>query len=313
MCDIWGGVMLGKVLVILSNANSWLGISMKETGLVDVATAYRDGSYLMKRLRTLNYHLPLSKNYWYGEWKDKLENYNTIILFDVFLGSDMAEFIECVAPKARLIVFYYNPLRNNYHLTSKACSKCEVWSFDKQDCVNHNMHYNHQFFFRNSVKQDMDARYASDVFFIGKDKGRISCLMNLQRCFAEAGLNSKILLIGDRKDYSRAEKKFLVKKELDYSEVLKYNKNTNCILEIVQDNQEGLTRRAVEALFFGKKLITNNKQICEYEIYNSFDVYVIGLESRDICNFVRDRSCTCWNDKEVEKYSFEHWLKQFNC
>ena len=58
--------MLGKVLIIKDGDNDWMAQLMKATGLVDVADAYKEISYPQKRLRTLHYHLPGSKAYWYG-------------------------------------------------------------------------------------------------------------------------------------------------------------------------------------------------------------------------------------------------------
>ena len=107
--------MPGKILVLLG-VMDWFAKAMQNTGLVEIDTVYRDIFYLQKRIRTFYYHTGFSKAVWYNEWKNRIQEYDTVILFDAFLGTDVAEYIEEHAPHTRLIVFYYNPLFNNYYL-----------------------------------------------------------------------------------------------------------------------------------------------------------------------------------------------------
>ena len=44
--------------------------------------------------------------------------------------------------------------------------------------------------------------------------------------------------------------------------------------EIVQPGQGGLTIRTLEALFYNKKLITNNESITEYDFYNADNIFI---------------------------------------
>lgn len=53
-----------------------------------------------------------------------------------------------------------------------------------------------------------------------------------------------------------------------YEEVIQSVVNTNCILEVMQDNQEGATLRYLEAVVYNKKLLTNNKSITTFPFYN---------------------------------------------
>lgn len=303
--------MAKKILILLGKID-WLGKTMKQTGLVDVDTVYHPVSYFKKRLRTLDYHTSRSKVHWYNSWKDQLNQYAVIILFDSFLGSDVAEYIEENAPHIRLIVFYFNPWFNNYYLSDEARKKCEIWSFDKKDCKKYNLKYNHQFYFYSLQNQGIDDTYSSDLFFIGNDKGRLHQLMKLNKMLEESHLQPLFYVVPDKHiKYNNIEKNFLRREGMPYEAVLKYVKNTNCLLEIVQQHQEGLTLRMMEAMFFNKKIITNNKEVQEYDFYDEKNIYIIDNDSRNITEFITKRVETMWNRNTVQKYSFENWLSNF--
>lgn len=56
---------------------------------------------------------------------------------------------------------------------------------------------------------------------------------------------------------------------LDYKDMLHKTLEAKCILEIVRQQQAGLTLRAYEAIVYNKKLLTNNPTILKSPYYNS--------------------------------------------
>ena len=53
------------------------------------------------------------------------------------------------------------------------------------------------------------------------------------------------------------------------------------MIDINQSNQTGLTRRPLEALFYNKKLITNNADIRRYNFYNPKNIFIFGIDSAE--------------------------------
>lgn len=306
-------MMQEKILILVSKENDWLPREMKATGLVDVAQVYHPIGYWGQRLRTLHYHTSFSKDCWYGPWKKTIKNYDKVILFDAFLDSDVAEYIEKVAPKTRLIIFYLNPWFNNYYVSTAARKRCEVWSFDKEDCKKHGLKYNCQFYLSSSVKQKDDPAYSSDLFFVGKDKHRLKLLLNIQNELRKNNLKMCLYVVGERNiTYSDKEKTILHHRYMLYSEVLKYNKNAGCLLELMQENQQGFTLRTVEAMFFNKKLVTNNAFLKQYDFYDARNIYILGQDDRNLIEFLKSEQKAAWNPEIVRKYSFENWLANFD-
>ena len=62
----------------------------------------------------------------------------------------------------------------------------------------------------------------------------------------------------------------MIEKQLPYEENINRTLNANIIIDITKENQSGWTLRILEALFFNKKLITNNINILGSEIYSEF-------------------------------------------
>ncbi len=78
---------------------------------------------------------------------------------------------------------------------------CEIWSFDKNDCKKYNLLYNPQFYFLNlyfDEEELQDFEYTSDIFFVGKDKKRLTKLKELDTKLCHEGIRTKILVVGDR-------------------------------------------------------------------------------------------------------------------
>ena len=88
------------------------------------------------------------------------------------------------------------------------------------------------------------------------------------------------------------------------------------ILELTKKNQAGLTLRALEALFYEKKLITDNENIKEYDFYNSNNIFILkqdeelnAKKKKELEDFLRKDFKIV--SKEVKKqYTIENWLEK---
>ena len=86
---------------------------------------------------------------------------------------------------------------------------------------------------------------------------------------------------------------------------------SNCILEILQKGQDGMTLRTLEALFMNKKLMTTNRKIKEYDFYDPANVYIIGGdEQRTVKEFIYTPQVYIQDDI-TNAYDITHWIKKF--
>ena len=254
--------------------------------------------------------LPFS-SIWYGSWKKDVKKYKNIILFDRNFNWNVIEYIHRRNPACRIIVWYWNPITEKKRIPFKYREFCEEWSFNPNDCIRYKLKYNTQFSF-NTIGKDCPEEKIYDLYFVGIDKGRGQYLEKLKNVFEKIGKKSKYVVVRDKK--SQKNRNFEYSTPISYLENLENLKKSYCIAEIVQNGQEGLTVRCIEALFMKKKIITNNRAIVQYDFYNKNNILLLNMDQISIENIKKFLSLQYVDIdyKITQKYEFTQWLKNFN-
>jgi len=134
--------------------------------------------------------------------------------------------------------------------------------------------------------------YTSDVFFIGKEKGRLMQLIKFVNQLNEQQIKCKFFIFADNPesigiDITELPTDIILSQNyIPYSEVIKYTVNTKCIFEY--SVSETPTLRYSEAIAFGKKLLSNAGNLKEHPLYNpqQFMVYNDETPVSDIIEFI---------------------------
>ena len=76
----------------------------------------------------------------------------------------------------------------------------------------------------------------------------------------------------------------------------------------------GPSLRALEAAFYHKKLITDDKGVMDFKFYNPSNILILdsNLEKDSIIDFLNSRFIEI-NDTDLEYYNISNWLRRFNC
>ena len=241
---------------------------------------------------------------------------DTVIFFDIIDPKILKEILNFF-PCKRKIFWIWNTIdkkqiKNIDYL--KKISK-DIWTFDEKDAEKYKLKFREQFHFIEI--SDMSLEEKNQLFFIGIDKGRIEKIKNLDRIFNNFfNIKTKILIKKDKfKRYKKEEQKYFINNLLPYEEVTKELKSSKYILDIVKEGQTGLTLRVLEAVFYCKKLITNNKEIIKYDFYNPNNILIIEDMNKisqetikKISEFVEIEYERI--DKSIlKKYMIENWLE----
>ncbi len=196
-----------------------------------------------------------------------------------------------------------NPMANNQKigdLLEKLKSfNIQQWSFDNDDCVKYGFHYYRQFLMPLPHIKNIIINH--DLSFIGRNKGRDIILNNLKDKAESLGLSFLI----DLKDGSKSS-------NISYDDYLKESLLAKCIVEILQTGQSGMTLRPIEALFYNRKLLTNNQGVIDEEFYHPNNILVVQdidtLSAVNLKYFI-DQPMVEINDNIKEKYSTVGLLK----
>ena len=305
-----------KTLILKSDRNEFERYYIEHMQGSDVLTTsfYRFSKHLLWKIQWLHMkilNLPFQEIF-YGNWKKNIEKFDRIIVFDENLNWNIISYLRRKNPKARIIVWYWNPINEHNLLSEKYRDMCEVWSFDKNDCQRYGFKNNIQFTVID-YERGTDENI-NDLIFIGADKGRAETVIRLKKIIESIGMSffvrfpSKYGKDGKFQEYKS--------KMIEYSTIIEYEKKSRCIVEILQEGQSGMSLRAIEAIALGKKLITNNLDLPKMNFFDDTRIFVLDVDN--MCDSVDDIKQFLelkFNDysKEVyNTYSFESWLKNFN-
>lgn len=112
----------------------------------------------------------------------------------------------------------------------------------------------------------------SDVFFVGREKGRLKEIIDIYEQCTKAGLFCDFYITEVKESEMRYRDRIHYNEPMTYTEVLKRSRSTKCIVNLVQDSGAGVTLRDYEAFGYQKFLITNNYALLQTELYDSKQV-----------------------------------------
>jgi hypothetical protein len=183
-------------------------------------------------------------------------------------------------PNAKLVFAFTNPTKK---INSKYIGLIKkhydlILSFDLADCEEYGWtFYSGVYSKRNDL--DLSGIKESDVFFVGTNKGRIDAVHEIFDLLTGHGLKCDFHVMDVENSKIRDDNPIHYNKRLSYEDVLKRVCKTKCILEILQENQKGSSLRVMEAIAYGKKLLTNNQIIKQERFYNGNQMFVFDKPS----------------------------------
>ncbi len=266
----------------------------------------------MHLVRELWFKAKLPNRHWW--YNHSIRNYNgIIIIFDAMVEKKFPEWIKQQNPNARVIFWYWNKVTAN-RISPEAIrnSGCELWSYSFVDCRNFDMKLNHSFYIESSYDflkvYDKDEKLY-DLVFIGRDKGRLKKIKELQEDSILSKLKCYIHITADH-FYKKWENKEY-KKIISYQQTLKLQIKGKAILELILTGSSGLTLRTMDALYLGQKLVTDNKYIRFMNFYNPHNIFIIDDDDpHNIYEFL-NTPYEPVPQKIYEEYCLQEWVNRF--
>lgn len=249
------------------------------------------------------------------EWKKYCAECSDVIIFDQAFSVSLVKALHDIKSNLRIHIYLWNPIFMDQTIL-KALNQVkdlvDIYSFDKNDCARYGFIFSPMVYdlqSKTNMSQDDKEPYY-DVVFVGYIKNRGDYLSSIYRTLCKQGLNLYFYVLNniDTKD----EMPFVLhSKYLDYASYQNYVRNTKAILDITQEGQVGLTIRTLETIAYGKKLITNNTDIINYDFYDRNNIFVLGVDSIDgIKEFLYSPYTEIGWDV-LKRYNFCDWAKSF--
>ena len=188
----------------------------------------------------------------------------------------------------------------------------EFFSFDKNDVSTYGFkEITNYIYFEpnvniNPVKQNF--------IYIGSIDNRLNYLNNFAVHLNKQQQTFLFYAIGKKAFVNKLKQLFLGKNKniifynnrFSQEETLKMYAESETIIDLVRDNQSGLSFRIFEALGLQKNVITNNKSITSYDIYDSGKIVCLdNLADINKVTFSNEN----YSNELIKKYSIDNFIK----
>jgi hypothetical protein len=287
-----------------------IGLDISSIGKydVDVLCPFRQISSILKPFRVLSLKYNIISSYWVRDFSTiDLSKYETVIVFDSFIMNYVMKEIEGgLRDTQRLVLFFWNPVFiYSKALLNSLSSKWEKWTFDHDDAIRFGYWYGGQFCFDLLFPTNIDKNAEkSDIYFIGANKGRFRNLFILEKQLNYLGLKTCFRFISKIKSFFNHR----YSDKVPYSKMLVELISSKSILEYNQSEQKGLTLRAIESIYLGKKLVSTNRDIYNYDFYSPDRIFILG--DRPTCEIIPFLSSEMddYSPEIKSRYTFGSWL-----
>ena len=185
-----------------------------------------------------------------------------------------------------------------------------IISFNKKDSISNNFLYCPMQPYKVPIYEG-DMNKHSDLFFIGADKGRLEILLKVFECLSDKGVNCDFYIVGVPEEKQKYKDRIHYNQRLTYDEVLKKVASTNCVLELLQNSENYISVRTVEAMQYHTKLLTSNCSIKGFSFYNENIIQVFNDVDSIQVDFIKSKAegNQYPDDKSFcSLYSFKHYL-----
>jgi hypothetical protein len=183
----------------------------------------------------------------------------------------------------------------------------EVYSFEKEDCTKFNLKFAPNWIY-NSDNTENKTHFDYDVFNISSIDKRLPILKRIAANLASQKINFKFIVY-DKKQQDNDENITYIRKHMPLTEVNDYISRSKVLLDINRIGQIGLTFRVFESLGLGKKLITTNADIKNYDFYNPNNILIIDEKNPIIPVSFFENEYEKIPESIYNKYTLEGWTK----
>lgn len=304
-------------------------ISICEVKIIDGLNYFKYKSKLLKKTCTLLFLLNFNLScrlYFSTDFIKKIKDIHAddSILFWDICYFDLISGICSLTKSKNIKVFFWNSiekvksLKGNLRLKriKKMKKQVEFLTFDFLDAKKYGFKIANQICY-DPDKYSVETKHLkdSDVYFVGLDKGRYEILNSIYENITSLGFSCDFNIVRDKFSPVKINPSFGLS-GLTFEDNIAHINKTKTLLEIVKENQTGLTMRVLESLCFKKKLITNNKSIENYEFYSPKNIFILGKDKNletflqgDFDNSIKfDKTAyliDAWLEKNLENVNSE--------
>lgn len=324
-CELYGKKVL---LIALPGYSDGIADQMRRMGAeVDYLNDKPNDGAVCKifgRLKIKLYQKIINKYY-----KEKLSIYKNkrydyiLVIRGEYTTEKALRIIKELFPKSKLILYMWDSLKNNKGIEEKWRLYDKIFTFDRIDYLNNKdkIEFLPLYYYEEYLPQiDHEAEPEYVVSFIGTGhQDRIKIVKNIaeqcnkigKKTFMYCYMPHKIVYLQNKlmnPYFRRVTIDDVHFSMLPFSKVYEIYMKSKCIMDIESTAQCGLTMRSIETIGLKRKLITTNRDIANYDFYNTNNILIVDRNNFNIDPKFFDIPYKKLEDSIYEKYSLRNWI-----
>jgi len=261
---------------------------------------------------------------YYNEILKKIENiqYDYVFIVKIeTIDKQILEKLKASQKNAKFLLYMWDSIKN-YKGKEKLLSYFDKsFSFDNEDAKTYKELIFLPLFYIPMYENIKTKKIIYDICFIGSGHSdRYSVVHKIMGQASKFGLTAYTFFFLQSKKLYTVRKLFDKRMKnanidefsfhpLKQKEIVDIISQSNVVVDIEHPSQNGLTMRTIEMLGAHKKLITTNKNIMNYDFYNTNNIYVIERNNLEIRKDFFDIPYQPLDKNIYDKYSLYEWIK----
>lgn len=193
----------------------------------------------------------------------------------------------------------------------------EIYSFDKDDILKYGFKQTTNYNYLSHYTKPKNFSPAFEVLYVASFDKRMEHLRKIALALDKIKVSYKFIIVGKKTTLFKLKNLFtnkysfieLRRKRISQSELIELYKKSNVVLDLVREQQTGLSFRVFEAMATDNKLITNNNTVKNYDFYNPKNILIINSDCENLdVNFFKSNYETISQDI-YNYYTIDNWVK----
>ncbi len=236
--------------------------------------------------------------------------------------------LKAYYPDSKLILYMWDGLHklNTKGIETKWPYYDKVYTFDRMDYENHKNELNFLplYYYEDCIPARMppvnSRHFKYNLSFIGTGHDdRIKIVKNVMkqcessglRCFSYFYMPHRLVYLKNKavnRNFDNVKVTDVKFRMLPFQKLYQIYAYSQCVIDVENTGQHGLTMRSMEILGLKRKLITTNRDIVNYDFYHPDNILIIDRNNPVIDADFFKKPYKMLDEKIYEKYSLSSWI-----
>jgi len=192
--------------------------------------------------------------------------------------------------------------------TAQLATFDKVYTFDAADARDYKLRKLNNYIYEERADFETSCEYKAFVVMAGKQ--RVDVLSRIADEFDRLGYSHYKFLVQSKPVSGLNPRIHFFRERLALEHVAEQVRRSEILIDIVRPGHTGLSFRFFEALLYGKKMVTNNTAVLDYDFYDPRNILIIDSEQVQIpAAFLAGEYVDPAADI-VQKYSMSSWANE---